>query len=226
MWIFTEKFGKITVMAKGAKKSRSKLMPSSLNFCFGNYTLFKGRSMFSLNEGEIIESFQEFLSDLDTITYASYLCELIDISMVEGESNRALFKELLVAFYLIKNKACDIETLARYFEIKLLFLTGYGLDTERCVKCRKKINTSSYISYEFYGGICSECERNNGRNISFASFNALKFLSKISMDKIYRVNLSTKMKNEIYVILNDLISQSYGKKPKSLEILNSLRREN
>lgn len=199
-------------------------MASTLNFCFGNYTLFKGKSMFSLNEGEIIDSFQEFLSDLDRISYASYLCELIDISMVEGESNRPLFKELLTSFYLIKNEVGDIATLVRAFEIKLLNLTGYGLNTDHCVKCRKKLNTSNYISYEYYGAICTDCERNNGKFVSYAAFNTLKFLSKLQLDKIYRVNLNHEIKDEIYSILSDLMFQSYGKKPKSLEILNSLGR--
>ncbi|MDF2502837.1 MAG: repair protein RecO [Clostridium sp.] len=224
MWIFTEKFGKITVIAKGAKKSKSKFMPISLIFCFGNYTLFKGKSMFNVNEGEIIDSFQQFLSDLDTLTYASYLCELIDLSMVEGESNRTLFREFVTAFYLIKNKVGDIETLTRAFEIKLLALTGYTLNLDYCVKCRKKIDTSNYFSYQYYGGICNQCDKSNGKTISFAAFKTLSYLSKLSLDKVYRVNLDSKIKDEVYNILSDLILQSYGKKPKSLEILDSLKR--
>lgn len=212
-------------MAKGAKKSKSKLMASTLSFCFGNYTLFKGKSMFSLNEGEIIDSFQSFLSDLDKLSYASYLCELIDISMVEGESNRELFKQFVIAFYLMKNDACDIETLVRAFEIKLLTLTGFGLNTETCVKCRRKINTSNYINYEYNGGVCNDCRRDNGKAISYAAFNTLKFLSKTQLDKVHRINLNREIKLEIYKVLNDLIVESYGKKPRSLEILYSLGRK-
>lgn len=211
-------------MAKGAKKNKSKLMSSSLDFCFGNYALFKGKGMFSLNEGIILDSFQEFLSDLDTIAYASYLCELIDFSMVEGESNRLLFKEFVVAFYLMRNKVGDLQTLIRAFEIKLLILTGYGLNMDYCVKCKKKLSTSNYFSYEYFGGICPECKRNNGKVISHAAFNTLKFLSKFQLDKIYRINLNNQIKDEVNGVLSDLIFQSYGKRPKSLEILESLRR--
>ncbi len=211
-------------MAKGAKKNKSKLMACALDFCFGNYTLFKGKGMFSLNEGIIIDSFQEFLSDLDTIAYASYLCELIDFSMIEGESNRLLFKEFVVAFYLMRNKVGDLETLIRACEIKLLAHTGYELNMDYCTKCRKKINSSNYFSYEYNGGICPECKKNNGKAISHAGFNTLKFLSKMQLDKIHRINLNNQIKDEIYGVLSDLVFQSYGKKPKSLEILDSLRR--
>lgn len=211
-------------MAKGAKKNKSKLMPSALTFCYGNYTLFKGKSMFSLNEGDIINSFQGFLEDLDSLTYASYLCELIDISMVEGESNRELFKELVTAFYLMKNHIGDIETLLRAFEIKLLYSTGYALNMDYCVKCKKKLSHSSYFSYEYYGGICNECEKTNGQRISITAFKIISFLSKITLDKVYRVKLNEEVKQEVYSVLQELIAESYGKRPKSLEILNSLKR--
>lgn len=224
LWIFSEKFGKINVMARGAKKNKSKLMPSTLTFCYGNYTLFKGRSMFSLNEGEIINSFQNFLDDLDTLTYASYLCELIDISMVEGESNRQLFKEFVSTFYFIESGIGDVEILLRAFEIKLLRLTGFGLNMGSCVKCRKKINAADYFSYEYYGGICDECRKDNGKKISATAYKALSFLSKIPLENVHRIKLSSDIKIEIYNILKDLIYQSYGKQPKSLEILNSLKR--
>ena len=48
--------------------------------------------MYTLNEGEIIDSFQSLLGDLETITYASYFCELIDISMTEETSVSSLNK--------------------------------------------------------------------------------------------------------------------------------------
>jgi DNA repair protein RecO (recombination protein O) len=197
-------------------------MPLSLTFCYANFTLFKGKSMFTLNEGEIIDSFQQLLDDLTTLAYGSYLCELVDISMVEGESSRLLFKQLITVFYLLRNNVGDLETLLRAFEIKLLKLTGYGLNTDYCVKCRKKITNSNYLSFESYGGICPECKKSGGRQISFASFKALSYLSNLELEKVYRVKLSSEVKNEIEIILQELILQSYGKKTKSLEILKGL----
>lgn len=70
------------------------------------------------------------MGDLETITYSSYLCELIDISLTEEESHRELFRLFVIAFYLIKNKVGDIETIIRAFEIKLLYMTGYWINFE------------------------------------------------------------------------------------------------
>lgn len=225
IWIFTEKLGKISVIARGAQKNRSKYLPITINFCFGNYVFFKGKSMFILNEGEIIDSFQEFLNDLDILTYASYLCELIDISMVEGESSRDLFKEFVSTFYLIKNKVGDLETLARAFELKLMRYTGYSLSFGHCAKCKKRISSSNYISYKYYGFLCNNCAKEGGRNITPASYSALNYLNRTPIGNIYKVNLGKDIKKEVYEILNEFISQDYAKKPKSLEILSLMNKE-
>ncbi|MBE6064607.1 DNA repair protein RecO [Clostridium cochlearium] len=220
IWFFTEKLGKISVIAKGAKKNSSKFFSASLPFCYGNYIFYKGKGMHTLNEGEIVESFQDFLSDLDTITYASYFCELIDICFPEGESNRMLFKELITAFYLMKTKAVDLETLARVFELRILKATGYELSLDKCSICKEKITSSNYISLQYLGGVCNNCIKSNGIDISNASYNIIKYLNRLPIEKTYRISIPDNLKKEIYDILKYIISQNYIRKPKSLEILN------
>jgi DNA repair protein RecO (recombination protein O) len=222
VWLFSEKLGKISTVAKGSKKSRNNLFTTTLQFCYGDYVVYKGKSLYTINESVIIDSFQDLLNDLDTLTYASYFCELIDICMQDEESNRELFRHLVTAFYLIKNKAVDIETLARAYELKVLEATGYGFNLESCCMCRKKLNHCNYISLQYSGGVCSECERFNGIYVKQGTYNALKYLSRISLENVYRVSLSKEIKQEMYNILSLVISQNYFRKPKSLETLNYL----
>lgn len=108
-------------------------------FCYGDFVLFKGKNLYTLNEGEIIDSFQILLKDLYSLTYASYLCELIDIAMVEEESNRELFKDFITVFYLMENKAVDYDLLMRAFELKLISYSGYNLNLDNCVICKEHI---------------------------------------------------------------------------------------
>ncbi len=179
--------------------------------------------MYTVNECQVIESFQGLLKDIEHITYGSYLCELIHISMQEEESNRRLFIYLISAFYFMKNEITDIEILARAFEVKLLEATGFTLNLENCSLCRKKISTADYISLQYGGGVCSSCEKVNGIKISNGAYNALRFLSKMSFENIYRVSLTDEVKEELYKILSIFISQNYFKKPKSLETLYYLK---
>lgn len=185
--------------------------------------LFKGKNLYTINEVTIIDSFQQLLRDMDTITYASYFNELIDISMENEEVNERLFRELVTSFYFIKNDVMDIEVLARAFEIKILKATGYELNFSNCVKCRKKITLSNNIDLQFCGPICKDCEKQSSIYISNPTYNTLKFLNSFGMDKIHRIVVSQATKLELYKILSFMISQNYTRKPKSLEMLSYLK---
>lgn len=224
VWLYTEKLGKVSAVAKGAKRSRSKFLSSTLPFCYGEYVLYKGKSLYTISDSEVINSFQSLLENLDDLTYASYLCELIDISMVDNESNSEFFKDTISSFYLLSNKAIDAETLARAFEVKLLAATGYSFSLNHCCICEKSIASSNYVSYRYSGGICEECIKTNGMHVSYATYNALKFLSVASIEKVLRVVLSKQVKEELAKILSIFIISNYGRKPKSLEIFNYLKR--
>ncbi|WP_102400162.1 DNA repair protein RecO [Haloimpatiens massiliensis] len=225
IWLFTEKIGKISAIAKGAKKNKSKFLSSTLPFCFGEFVIYRGKSMYLINEVQIIHSFGEFLNDLEMLTYASYLNELIDIALLEEESNRELFRQVVTAYYLMKNKVGDVEILVRAFEIKLLSFTGYGLNFQNCCICGKKISSSNYINFSYGGGVCSECNKQNGVTLTNTAYNVLKILSNFPLEKVHRVSVKEDTKKELYKILYGFILENYQKAPKSLNMLNVFKEE-
>lgn len=193
--IYTEKLGKVSAVAKGSRKSNSKFLSTTLPFCFCDYVLYRGKNLYTINESIVIDSFQEILGDLHSITYASYLCELVDMCMQQEESNRDFFKIFVSALYLIKNNAVDMEILSRAFEIKILQFSGYGL------------NLDNYC---------------DGIYISNSVYNILKYLNNINIEGIYKLNVSENDKKELYKIMTYLIETNFGKRPKSLDMLNYL----
>lgn len=223
VWLYTDNYGKITTVARGAKKSKNKLFSVTLPLCYSEYMVFKGKALYNLQEGKIINSFQGLMNNLDKLTYSSYVCELIDIAVLEGEVNRELFKEFITTLYLLNTDALNYELLIRAFELKLLKATGYGLTLENCSLCKKKINVSNYISLTHFGGVCEECDKSHGLYISKGAYNALRYLSNISSDKVYRLNLTDDIKKEIEKVTTFIISSNYAKKPKSLDMLNYIK---
>ncbi|MGL5149621.1 MAG: DNA repair protein RecO [Clostridium sp.] len=223
VWIFTEKYGKISAIGRGAKKGKNKLFSITLPLCYCDFQLFKGKNLYNLQEGKIINSFQGLLNNLHKLTYSSYLCELIDIAIVDGEKNDEIYKDFITTLYLLNTDALDYELLIRSFELKLLKGTGYGITLDKCIQCGKKIGVSNFISLSHYGGVCEECRRDHGLHISKGAYNALKFLVTVSPDKVYRLNLSEDVKGEIQKVTTFIISNNYAKRPKSLEMLNYLK---
>ncbi|MEN8077113.1 DNA repair protein RecO [Clostridioides difficile] len=223
IWAYCEELGKITFIARGAKKSKSKNLSLTLPLCFGDYIFFKGKNLYNLQEGRIINSFQGLLNNLDKLTYSSYICELIDICVQDKEVNKELFREFITCLYLLNTDAMDYELLIRAFELRLLKATGYGLQFDKCSICKKPIGTSDYISLSYFGGVCNECKKEHGLYISKAGYNALRFLSNTPMDKIYRLNITKEVKNQIEKVITFIINSNYSRKPKSLEMLNYIK---
>lgn len=217
--------GKINLAVKGVKNYRSTKLALTLPFAFCEYILFKGKSMYTMNEGIVIESFQQLINDLDTVTYSTYILELIDIAIAEGESNFNVFKDAITSLYMIKNKAVDLTVIARSFEIRLLNHTGYGITLDKCCICKTKIISSNYFDIKNNGGVCKNCEKVNGIRISFEAYSLMNYIASISIDKLYNVKLKEETSKELYCLLKNLISNNYLRKPKSLEIFNMLHEE-
>ena len=177
IWAYCEDLGKITFIAKGAKKSKSKNLSLTLPLCFGEYIFFKGRNLYNLQEGKIINSFQGLLNNLDKLTYSSYVCELIDICVQDAEVDKTLFRDFITCLYLLNTDAMDYELLIRAFELRLLSATGYGLEFDKCCICKKSIGTSDYISLSHFGGVCVECNKEHGLYISSTPLYNLTFLN-------------------------------------------------
>lgn len=151
------------------------------------------------------------------------MCELIDIVCIENEISNEIFRNLVIILYLLSIDVLDYELLIRLFELKLLRSIGYNLILDNCSICRKKILFVNYISLFYYGGVCDECFKEYGLYIFKGVYNFLRFLMNISVDKLYRLNLSIEVKVEIEKVIIFLILNNYVKKLKSLEMLKFIK---
>src|SRR5690554_3507457 len=127
LWIFTEELGKISVLCKGARSPKYKYQSMTRPIIFGDFLLFKGKSLYNFNEGSLIHSFSEVTSSLELLTYASYFLEMVDIVTMDGEVQPYLYRNLVTALYLLESEAIDVEVITLVYEIKLITLSGYRI---------------------------------------------------------------------------------------------------
>nr|WP_084671879.1 DNA repair protein RecO [Hathewaya proteolytica] len=217
--LYTEKLGKINAIAKGAKRKNSKFTSTTSSFCYGEYVLYKGKGMYLLNEASTINSFQDFLNALSTIAYGSYLNELIDIGVVEGEPEYGLFKDLVTSYYFISNNAVDKDLLMRAFEIKFLSYIGYGLNFGSCVSCGKEIKTSNFLDLNSNGFLCSNCTSSWSVKISNSAYNIMRYIVGTELKNIYKLNVNEESKAQLHKLMKEMVRHCIGKNPKSLDIL-------
>lgn len=133
--LFTRTAGKVSVMARGAKKLKSRYTAVAQLFTHGDYVFYASSSgMGTLNSGDVIRSHHELRIDLDKTAYAAYICELVDKLVPDRDGSAYLFEQTLAALDALSSDK-DTQVVAMIFELKMLQHSGYTPTLSACVEC-------------------------------------------------------------------------------------------
>jgi len=216
--------GKITAVAKGARKPRSKLAPLQL-FTLATLQLASGKSFDIITQALIRLSFPTLRLDLDRFTYAGYFTELADAFSETEQSNRRLF-DLVVASISLLERGVEPERLAREFELKLLDLSGYAPEIEACVRCGRPTESPTlHFSPALGGIICQACSREQGGLpvLHQETRGYLRLMRKQRGLSVRRESeFSGRARKELQYFLRCHIEYHLERKPRSLKLLDKL----
>ena len=143
--VFTQKSGKISVIAKGAKKPKSKFFGYLVPFQKLKIT-YSGRS-----ELKTLTSIdRDLASNSNTFSKVSYSLLYINELLMKLLPKDAKHEELFVLYdeFLKKiNKNNNLEISLRHFELDLLDMLGYGFDYDSEIDSNEPIEAG--LSYVF-----------------------------------------------------------------------------
>ena len=143
--VFTQKSGKISFIAKGAKKPKSKFFGYLVPFQKLEIT-FSGRS-----ELKTLTSIdRDLASNSNTFSKVSYSLLYINELLMKLLPKDAIHEELFVLYdeFLKKiNKNNNLEISLRHFELDLLDMLGYGFDYDSEIDSNEPIEAE--LSYVF-----------------------------------------------------------------------------
>src|SRR3954451_16846519 len=132
--LYTREWGKVGVMARGAKKPNSR--PSSITqlFTHGYYLINRGSGLGSLQQGETATSLRSIGEDIFLTAYASYIVELTDKCTDEKTPNPYHF-ELLFQTLNYMNEGYEPDVLMNIYEMKMLNVMGMYPILNQCSVC-------------------------------------------------------------------------------------------
>ena len=222
--VYTDTLGKIEMVVHGARKPKSRFMASTQPFCYCEFVVFKGKSLYTLSESAIIESFQEILQNLYKIAYGSYFLELVDVLNEKENKNVSILALLLKTLYLLTHDEINIKLLRFAFDFKAISLSGYMPQVNYCVRCRKKIQDKGYFSITEGGVGCIDC-KNLIKNCYSLNEVAIEFLQKIKLIKLEDLrNIKYEDKNLALLqnIFLNYIQYHTGRDFKSLSLISKI----
>ena len=182
--LYTRAFGKLTVIAKGARSVRSKFGGSlePVNYISIVFYEKETREIQLLSQADIIEFFAGIKRSVEKTALAMAVCELVNNLEIGIEPNPSLFKLHLEALRAINQNENPMNTL-RAFQVKLLNILGIRPDLTTCMKCKSQKQGTVTFDITLASFICEACSPNQaaGMILSADSFHALRSFQRDSL---------------------------------------------
>jgi DNA repair protein RecO (recombination protein O) len=235
--IYTQGFGKLKAVAKGACRPKSKLGGNVEPLTHSLMLLAKGRNLDIVTQSQTINGFLALKSDLWRAACGFYILELIDSFTVEGGENRPLF-DLLLDILNQLSKPESNEIILRYFELHLLHFLGYRPQLHRCVSCDSPLKPAVNFFSPSKGGIlCPNCNSEENYHhkqtettllrlsfpLSVQALKVLRLWQRCDYATATRVRVKAELSRELERVLQEYIRYLLQRELKSVTWLKELK---
>lgn len=223
--ILSKQKGKIQAMSKRSRSQKSKIFACSQILTESDFVVYKGRNSFNINQGEVIKSYYRIKEDLDKLSYAMYILELVDASILEGEPNEKVYGLLLKTLDILSDYKGNYKLLILAFELKYMSFIGFKPSLKKCCECSKDIKQSAAFSHRQGGFLCEECKNHFSYDMDLDCnmINCLQKLLYSKLDDIDSIEINEKELDQLKVLFNRYIEYYVEKKDfKSLKFLKAV----
>ena len=217
--VLTKDAGIVGIMAKGAKKLKSKLRIGTEKYTIGKFNVYYHENKLStLVSADIIEPLKNIKTDIIKIGYLTYICELVYQTSKQNTSNE-IYKILKSCILKIEN-GLEPAIITNILEIKMLEYLGVGIDFDKCIKCGNNTHIIT-ISGDAGGYLCSEC-RENEIIYDEKTIKMFRAYYYVDIDSIKELKISKEVSENINRILSDYYERFTGLYLKSKEFLKQV----
>jgi len=235
--LYTPNHGKLRAIAKGARKTKSRKSGHVELFTHAALLIAQGKQLDIITQADTLDSFIALRDNLDRVSYAYYLAELVDQFTEEESENAELFDLLKHSLDWLGDAATDPGLLARFFEMQLLLHVGYRPELFACVQCGKPLEpVANFFSAEAGGVLDPNCvetqsEKIAGRardaqSISLNALKILRYLQTREWATVRVVRLNSDEHTEVETLMHRYIAHHLERNLKSVEFLNILKSQN
>lgn len=219
--VYTREQGKITVQARGVKKTASKLRSGILLFSQTDLVLTAGKGFPVVTGAAAVTMFSALRSDFMRMSYASYAAELIDQVVSDGQPDEGLYRLVLQTFYLLEH--IDPWLAVRNLEVRLLEQQGYALQLGHCLYCGASLRGEQHRGV--YGGLlCSGCalQEQPGLWLNREGITTLQALDYVPLHRLGWVYISKVGRKSVEQYLDLQLQQVLGRPLRTKDFLKQL----
>lgn len=158
--VLVERYGKMYVVAKGAKSVRNRHIASTQLFSYATFGLRKRGNYYYITDSDLIESYYEIRTDIVKLSLASYICDVVNCVVQEGNGEDEILQLTLNTFFAIAKNIKPLEHIRAAFQLRIAMISGFTPNLESCCKCEN--GETDFVYFDVVDGIfyCEKCKNN------------------------------------------------------------------
>ena len=219
--VYTREQGKITVQARGVKKTASRLRSGILLFSHTSLVLTAGKAFPIVTGASTETAFPSLRSDFNRMSYAGYAAELLDQVIADSQPDEGVFRLILETMYLLEN--INPWLAVRHLELRLLELQGYGLQLDTCLQCGAPLQGERFYGVQG-GALCPLCShgQQGGTVLTSEALTVLKAFDFMPMHRLGWVYCSKEGRQSLEGYMELQLQQVLSWRLKSRDFLKQM----
>ncbi|HOB19977.1 MAG TPA: DNA repair protein RecO [Candidatus Atribacteria bacterium] len=220
--VFSPEYGKLRVLARGCRKPKSRFLAMCQPFCYGDLYLKQHREIYIMTQAEVANAYFDLRHDIERLSYASYIADLTNEVVNEGESNERLFTLLLKALSFLSFSDTHPLDIVPVYELKLLDIAGYRPLLGRCILCGAEPGEKVHFNIAQGGIVCQKCICQGGSlDVDLAVVQAMQQILDADLFGSRRFGFEPKVREGLNKLLPLYVSEKLEKRFDSRSFVKS-----
>lgn len=199
--MYSKDKGIMRCVAKGVKKTTSKLGGRMDMLIANKLMLHKGKNLDTICQAEAINTFKNTRNDMNKLFYSIYCSEIVHSFGIENDPNsNEIYDLLYLTLQSISKSENKVQLLLSVlkFQLKLTHIAGYSMELENCVGCGCELKEDEiYFSAPLGGTLCKDCRSK--------AINAVKLHNKLRGFLIALLQLDYSAKSRYDELANEKV---------------------
>ena len=225
--LLTREYGKLAAIAKGARKSKTRMGSSLDLFGRSQMMLAKGANLDVVAQVERRGDVRNISGNLERTGYSCLVAEVVDKVLEDRHPVDDVFELVVVTLGRLNEPDRLPRADSAWFVMRILDLLGYLPQLHNCASCGSALPAAaSWFSPLLGGALCANCASHN-QSGSPLSVNALKVLRLMAADEadFYdRLRVTPDLLAEVEQALEAQLEYHLDRRLKSLDFIRTIRR--
>ena len=193
---YTEQFGKVSLLAKGARGTKPKFGASLQPMSHSHFIFYKkdNRDLQLLSQADLVTEFRQVTENPTKTALGFIMIEIVN-AITQGEERQPkLFALLRTSLEMLNGIRQNTGNIGVRFLMDISAAEGFGIDFDNCLECRRSLADADEFRKEYSfdtlsgGFYCPECS-GIGTEISPALFNSLRWIDTAGWDSLDRLTM-------------------------------------